>query len=259
MIDSHCHLADKKFAKDLDQVISRAVDAGVEKMICIADTLEEAERCVSIADTYDNVFATVGLHPHGAKDWQSEDLNRLREMIASSDRVVAVGEIGLDYHYDHSPREVQRSVFRAQLELAKELDLPAVIHNRESIDDLKKIVAEVQPTKLVIHCCTDKWEDVSDLVDRGAFLSFTGIATYPTSETIRETICNCPIQQLMIETDAPYLAPQGLRGKRCEPAYVVEVAKLVSELKKISLEEVDRVTTVNTEVFFGLAKTPMSS
>ena len=253
MIDSHCHLADKKFNADLSDVIDRAVAAGVDRMICIADSLEEGERCIEIAERFDNVWATVGVHPHVSEKYEVGSTKRLKELVLSSEKVVAIGEIGLDYHYDNSPREVQRSVFKEQLEIAKELNLPAVLHNRESISDLKQIISEVDPPQLVLHCCTEKWDDVADFIERGYLLSFTGIATYPKSEDIRETIRHCPIEQLMIETDSPYLAPEGLRGKRCEPAYVVEVAKLVAALKGLSVEEIDTISTATTELFYSLA------
>jgi len=252
MIDSHCHLADKQFNRDLNEVIHRAEEHGVDTMVCIADTFEEGDKCLQIAEKYDHIFCTIGVHPHAAKTWKSADDVRLKKMIASSHKVKAVGEIGLDYHYDNSPRDVQQSVFKTQLQIAKELGLPVVIHNRESISDLMKIVSEVQPPSAVLHCCTENWEDVEDWVKRGYLLSFTGIATYPKAENIRDTIRHCPLDQMMIETDAPYLAPVPHRGKRNEPAFVVEVAKLIADIKKIPLQDVDEKTSENAVGFFDL-------
>ena len=256
MIDSHCHLADRKFSRDLDQVLLRAEEHGVRAMVTISDTINEAEKCLEIAEKYEQIFCTIGVHPHEAKHWSFDraqnDIDRVKTLVLSSDKAKAIGEIGLDYHYDNSPRDVQQEVFRTQLQLAKDLNLPAVIHNRESIEDLKRIISEVGPGSLVVHCCTEKWEDVADLVDQGFLLGFTGIATYPQAEEIRETIQHCPLEQMMIETDAPYLAPVPHRGKRNEPAFVREVAKLVADIKNISLEEVDAVTTENTIRFYGL-------
>lgn len=174
-------------------------------------------------------------------------------MVQSSEKAVAVGEIGLDYHYMLSPEDMQKQAFREQLKITKELGKPAVVHCREAIVDIRLIMDEVQPPKIVIHCCTEKWEDVEPLVKVGHFLSFTGIATFPASLEIRRTIRMCPIEQLMIETDSPYLAPVPYRGKRNEPAYVVEVAKCVAVEKGMTLEEVDRITTENTVRFFGLS------
>ena len=252
MIDTHCHLADKKLLGDIASILNRAKEAGVDKCIAISDDLEESAKCVEIAEKYEQVFCTIGVHPHNAKEWDDETEVRLKEIAGSCTKVVAIGEIGLDYYYDHSPRDVQKTVFLAQLRLAKELKLPAVVHCREAIDDLKKIINEVNSSNLVIHCCTEKWEDVQDLVKQGYLLSFTGISTYPKSEEIQNTIKQCPVSQIMIETDAPYLAPVPHRGKINEPAYVAEVAKCIAKLKGIPLKEVDKVTTANAVEFFGL-------
>ncbi len=221
-------------------------------MICIGDTIEESEKGVMLAEKYDHIFCTVGLHPHHAKDADDQTEGRLRALVSSSKKVKAIGEIGLDFHYDFSPRDVQKTVFRKQLELATELGLPSVVHCREAVEDVWAIVSDVHPGKLVIHCCTEKWEDVKRFVERGYLLSFTGIATYKNAEVIRDCIRACPLDQLMIETDAPFLSPVPHRGKRNEPAYVVEVAKLVAQVKGANLDEVDRITTKNAVEFFGL-------
>ena len=252
MIDSHCHLADPQFSSDLEEVIARANAVGIDRMVTISDSLDEGDLCLYIAEKYDQVFCTIGVHPHEASKWKVESGKRLRTLLQSSDKVVAVGEIGLDYHYMNSPKEDQIKVFRDQIEIAKELGLPIVVHNRESIEDMMPVIRELQPQKMVLHCCTEKWEDVSELIERGYVLSFTGIATYPKSEEIRRTIEHCPLNQMMIETDAPYLAPHSKRGKRNEPSYVVEVAECIAEVKGITLSEVDAATAKNTEVFYGL-------
>ena len=252
MIDSHCHLADKKFASDLDAVLKRAASVGVDRCVTIADTIEEGEKCLEIAAKYDQLFCTIGVHPHVSKQWTVNSGQKLREMIESSSKVVAVGECGLDYHYMNSPKEDQIRAFKDQITIAQELDLPLVVHNRDSIEDMHAILSDLNPKSMVLHCCTEKWEDVSSLVDRGYLLGFTGIATYAKSDDIRHTIKHCPLDQMMIETDAPYLAPEGARGKRCEPAFVVEVAKLVAEIKGVSLEEIDQITTKNAEAFYSL-------
>jgi TatD DNase family protein len=252
VIDSHCHLADKAFAGDLAAVLLRAEEHGVHSAVTIADSLQEARRCMEIADEYEQVFCTVGVHPHNAKDWQPDDGKQLRMLALSSPKVRAVGEIGLDYHYDHSPRDTQRAVFREQLTLAAALSLPAVVHCREAIQDLKEILTAFPAVPFVIHCCTEVWEDVAPLVEQGAYLGFTAIATYPKSEDIRRTIRECPMDRVLIETDAPYLAPAPHRGGRNEPAYVREVAKLIAEVKSLSLAEVDAITTKNTIAFYRL-------
>jgi TatD DNase family protein len=252
MIDSHCHLADKQFSKDLDDVLKRAKEAGIDRMIAIADSLREAEDCIKLAEKYPQIFATVGVHPHHAKDWKRGDGEIIKEMVSSSPKVRAIGEIGLDYHYNHSPKSDQRAVFLEQLTLSRELGLPAVVHCREAIKDVEAIIREVEPLQVVLHCCTEKWEDVSWMIELGHFLSFTGIATYPSSADIKHTIKECPLEYMMIETDSPYLAPVPHRGKRNEPAYVAEVAKTIAHIKKLDIEEVDATTTKNAVEFFGL-------
>lgn len=252
MIDTHCHLADKQFTEDIRDVLDRARAVGVSPMITIADSLPEAERCIALVMEYQDLHCAIGVHPHNAKDWTEHSEAELRALVARSPKVVAIGEIGLDFHYDFSERETQRSVFRTQLTIAQDLNLPAVIHCREAVAEIRSILLEMKPRKAVIHCCTERWEDVQPLVDAGYHLSFTGIATYPKSDEIRTTIRQCPINQLMIETDAPYLAPVPHRGKRNEPAYVAEILKLIAELKGLSAEETDYVATENARKFFGL-------
>lgn len=252
MIDSHCHLADTQFADDLDDVIARAAKAGVKHMVTIADTLDEAEACIRIAEKHPHIFATVGVHPHHAKDWVKGDGEKMQDMVRGSTKVKAIGEIGLDYHYNHSPKGAQRAVFLEQLTLSRELSLPAVIHCREAVNDVRAIISEVEPLQLVLHCCTEKWDDVAWFIEHGYMLSFTGIATYPKSTDIRHTIKECPLEKMMIETDAPYLAPQKHRGKRNEPAFVVDVAACIAKEKKIDVQEVAAQTTKNAVQFFGL-------
>lgn len=257
MIDTHCHLADKQFARDLPAVIARAKAQGVWRMITIADSIPESRRCIAITREHADVFCAVGVHPHHAKDWKEEDKETLRSLAASSSAVRAIGEIGLDYHYDFSPRDRQRSVFRAQLEIAREAALPVVVHCRDAVADVRSALLNHDLRRVVLHCCTEAWKDIAELVEAGLRLSFTGIATYPTADAIREVIRLCPMEQLMVETDAPYLPPEALRAKggravRNEPAYVLEVARLIAAIKGISLEEVDRETTQNAVAFFGL-------
>lgn len=252
MIDSHCHLAAQQFSKDLDTVIQRAFSAGLTHMITIADTLEEGDRCSEIAQKYDHIFYTMGVHPHAAREWKAES-GKWKIMEAAKDpKMVAVGEIGLDYHYMNSPKEDQIRAFRDQITIAQELHLPIVVHNRESIEDMLPIIRETKPYKMVVHCCTEQWEDVSELVDAGYLLSFTGIATYGSADDIRNTILHCPLEQMMIETDAPYLSPKSKRGHRNEPAYIGEIAQCIADTKQISLEEVIAQTAQNAMSFYCL-------
>jgi TatD DNase family protein len=252
VIDSHCHLAAAEFDGDRDAVIARAHAARVTRIVTIGDTIEESEKGLEIAEKNEHIFCTVGVHPHHAKAWTGASGSRLKSLVDRSRKVKAIGEIGLDYYYDFSPREMQRMVFREQLRLAGDWSLPVVIHCREAAKDIRSIVEQVRPKALVIHCCTEAWDDVAWCVDAGYCLSFTGIATFPKSTVIRETIAHCPLEHMMIETDAPYLAPVPHRGKRNEPAYVTEVARCIAEVKGISLQEIDEVTTNNAVEFFRL-------
>lgn len=266
MIDSHCHLADRQFDIDRDDVVLRAIDAGVEQIIVIADHLPEAERCAELAIQYERVSWTAGVHPHYAQEWSEGDGERLKTMLSAAKKCRAVGEIGLDYHYPSaplgagsredvfytSPRDVQRAVFREQLLCAKEAKVPAVVHCRQAIADVRSIIEEVDAGPFVLHCCTEAWDDVAWIVDRGSLLSFTGIATFPKSDTIRETIRRCPVSAMMVETDAPYLAPIPYRGKRCEPAYVMEVARCIAAEKGMDIDAFDRQTTETATAFFRL-------
>lgn len=252
MIDSHCHLVASDFSTDIDAVIARARVAGVERMITISDEMKDIDPSRLLAEKYEYIFYTAGVHPHHASSFDLvHDLAKIRAE-AVHPKCKAIGEIGLDYHYMNSSKDSQQRVFEAQLSLAKELGLPAVVHCRDAIEDVWTIVNHLTPEKLVIHCCTEKWDDVKRFVDAGYMLSFTGIATYPKAEEIRETIRQCPLSQMMVETDAPFLAPVPHRGKRCEPAYVVETARVIADVKGLSFHEIDRITTENAVEFFRL-------
>lgn len=214
--------------------------------------MSDLEKCRIIAEKYEHIYYTVGVHPHHAKDVMLDrDLSLIRAALKHP-KCKGVGEIGLDYHYMNSPKEIQQRVFEAQLELAKQRDLPAVVHCRDAVEDVWAIVNHVKPEKLVIHCCTERWEDVRRFVDAGYLLSFTGIITYPKAGDIRETVKACPLEQMMVETDAPFLAPVPNRGKRCEPKDVIEVAKKIAEIKGLDLTQVEKSTSRNAEAFFNI-------
>lgn len=251
MIDTHCHLGDKAFTRDREEVIERARKAGVSPVIIIGDSIEESRWNVEFSHQHTDVFCTVGVHPHHAKEWREKHLTTLRD-LARGEKIVGIGEIGLDFHYDFSPRDVQQSVFQTQLVLAKEKNLPVVIHSREAIEETWKIIQEVKPENLVLHCCTERWEDAKRFIDAGYLLSFTGIITYKNAQEIRDTVKRCPLDRIMVETDSPYLAPLPHRGKRNEPAFVTEVARCIAEIKGISYEEVERATSENATEFFRL-------
>lgn len=259
MVDSHCHLAGDEFAADLDAVVSRARDAGVTGALCILAAGDEAEskRAATVRQAWPEVRFAAGIHPHQA----GEFAGRLEDAIATVRRAVeehlacAIGEIGLDYHYDFSPHAVQQDVFRAQVELALELGLPVIIHTREATDDTFRILREAGGGHVrgVFHCFTGDETMARAAFDLDFYLSFAGIVTFPRAEGIRAAARMAPAGRFLTETDAPYLAPVPYRGRRNEPAYVVEVVAKVAEIRGAPVADVAGQVTRNFDTLFGLA------
>ena len=216
-------------------------------------TVGDCADAVAIARQHPGVFATVGLHPHEAKHW-SDDYRAAIAELGRDPRVVAVGEMGLDYHYDHSPRDVQRAVFEQQIELAVELGKPIVIHNRESDDDCMSILRQgrARLSGGVVHCFTSSWDLARVALDEGFCLGFTGIVSFRTGENVREVLKRTPLDRILIETDSPYLAPVPFRGRQNQPGYVRHVAEAVAATLGLSVEEVAELTTRNAERLFRL-------
>lgn len=249
--DSHCHLAMLDDAK-ANEVLNRAREGGVRGFVVPATMLSDCLGALRVAQAHDDVWCAVGFHPHEAKDCDDAAFEKIRD-YAKQPRVVAIGEIGLDYHYMHSPRETQREVFMRHVALANEMNLPAIIHNRESTDDLLELVsAKERPKKAILHSFTETYDVAKKLVELGYFISFSGIATFRTAETIREAARQLPRDMVLIETDTPFLAPVPHRGKENEPAFVVKVAELLAGLWNEPLDEVGSVTTANFERAFGV-------
>jgi TatD DNase family protein len=263
--DSHCHLENKRFDTDRGEVFARALQAGVTTMLAIGNgdgpgtgTLNCA---IKLAREHAGVYATVGIHPHEAALAQQADFDEL-ERLARDPKVIAWGEIGLDYYYDHSPREVQQRVFVQQMEMASAAKLPIIIHNRPSDnsenawDDLFRLLRQHWTSSGlggVLHCFTGTVEHARAALDLGFMLSFAGNITYPKAQNIRDAAAIAPMDRMFIETDSPYLAPIPHRGKRNEPAFVIEAARQIGELKKVSTEDVGRQTSDNFRRFFELA------
>ena len=251
LVDSHCHLDSKDFDSDRGEVVQRAIEAGVDRMVAIGtgDGPPDLEAGIRLAERYDPLLATVGIHPHDAAKAKPQDFERLCALLAHP-KVVAVGEIGLDYHYDFSPRDVQKSTFIAQMRIAAEARKPIVIHTREAWDDTFSLIAEHwAPRGLpgIMHCFSGGLVEARRSLDVGFYLSFGGIVTFPKAAEVHDAARQAPLDRLLIETDAPYLAPVPRRGKRNEPALVVHVAKRLAELRGETLEEVGRATTENFE------------
>ncbi|HWR89040.1 MAG TPA: TatD family hydrolase [Dissulfurispiraceae bacterium] len=269
MIDSHCHLEMDAFDRDRDDVIRRAREAGLEAVITIGSDFEGCRGAVELSRRYDFVYAAVGIHPHDAKDFNDDIFRQIREWTTGNDagctedagpppKVVALGEIGLDYHYDHSPREVQREVFARQLAYAVENGLAVVIHSREARDDTLAIVEQSGVTRGVMHCYSGDPDMAKRLMDRGLLISIAGPVTYKNASRLRDLVKMIPDDFLLIETDAPYLTPDPLRGKRNEPAYIVHTARRIAELRGISPDDLDRITTLNAKKLFGIGGMPES-
>jgi TatD DNase family protein len=246
LIDSHCHLDDPRFAGDLEAVLDRAAAAGVTNILTIGtgDGPPEVDRAVRIAERFEPVFASIGVHPHDAAKVNAQTYFDLRA-LASHTKVVAFGEIGLDYHYDFSPREVQREVFVEQLKLAAEVDLPVTIHTREAWDDTLAILREHWRGDGIMHCFTGTPQQAREALDLGFHLAFGGVITFKTAEHVRDSARITPDDRILIETDAPYLAPIPYRGKRNEPSMMVETLRRLAEVRNTSAEAVAESTTRN--------------
>jgi TatD DNase family protein len=251
-IDSHAHLQMDAFNDDRDAVIKRAKEAGITGIITIGVTLADSEKGVDIAGLYDIVYASVGVHPHEVKEIGADTYDRL-SAIARRGKVVAIGEIGLDFYYNHSPQDLQFRHFADQLDLAVELDLPVIIHDREAhLETLDFLRYRKGRLRGVLHCFSGDLEMAKKCVDLGFTISIAGPVTYKKSEQLQEVAQEMPLETLLIETDAPYLAPQPWRGKRNEPAYVIETARRVAEVRGITAGEVEVATGMNARRLFGL-------
>ena len=253
-IDTHAHLTFPEYKLDLPEVIKKAKDANLEAIINIALDDEALASSLKIAEKYPGyVFNAYGLHPHDASEWK-EEIAQKAKLLAKEKKIIAIGEMGLDYHYKLSTIDEQKEVFRKCLQLAQELDLPAVIHSREASKDTMLLIHEENQGSLkgVLHCFGEDMVLGREALDLGLLISFTGNITFKKAEQVRNAAKEIPLDRIMIETDSPFLAPQAFRGKRNEPAYVIEVAKQIAEVKGISIEEVARQTTENAKKFFKI-------
>jgi TatD DNase family protein len=256
LVDSHCHLDNHQFDDDREAVIERASAAGVDRMMAIGtgEGPPDLEVAIRLADRHAALYATVGVHPHDANKADGQTYRRLEEVLRHS-RVLALGEIGLDYHYDFSPRPVQRDVFIEQMRLASDAGKPIVIHTREAWDETLALIEQHwSPTALpgVMHCFSGGPAEAERCVGLGFYLSFGGIVTFPKALEVQEAARTVPIDRLLVETDAPYLAPVPKRGKRNEPAFVLETARKVATLRGTSLEDIALQTTRNFDLLFKL-------
>ncbi|MDQ5845851.1 MAG: TatD family hydrolase [Acidobacteriota bacterium] len=259
-VDSHAHIDGPEFDADRDEVIQRARDAGVSTILNVGtgDPHTGAfERAVELAEKHDGIYAAVGVHPHDARVYDDAAEKKIRSLADGSSRVIAWGEIGLDFHYDNSPRDVQMEVFTRQLRAARDLRLPVIIHTREAEHETIEILrAEWQESGLpgIMHCFSGSSELAQDALELGFLISFSGIITFKKADALKDISRQIPLDKLLIETDCPYLTPVPYRGKRNEPAYVVEVARCLAELREVTLEEIEQITERNFSAVFGLSK-----
>ncbi len=257
-VDSHAHIDGEEYDGDRAEVVERAREAGVRAILNVGTGDPHSgsfERAVAVAEQFEDVFAAVGVHPHDAKLFDGEAAERLNGIVSESPRVIAWGEIGLDYHYDHSPRETQQRVFREQLRMARAVSLPVIIHSREADEDTVTILREECGDDRrggIMHCFGGSLVMAQSLLELGFMISFAGNVTFKKAENLREVARHVPTDRLLIETDCPYLTPVPFRGRRNEPARVVEVARCLAELHKIETVEMGRITTGNFSRFFNL-------
>jgi TatD DNase family protein len=250
-IDTHCHLDFPEFDSDRDEVIRRAQEAGIEAVVNIGSSLQASRKSLELASRHDFIYAAIGIHPHEADRFDKEQENELAALL-KQEKAVAVGEIGLDYFKNYSQGPNQRKLFRALLKLAKEADLPLVIHSRNAQADTLAILKEESVGRAVVHCFSGGEDFLKECLALGFFISFTCNITYRNAADLRNLVKMTPLDRLMLETDAPFLAPEPLRGKRNEPLHVRTLAEEISRIKEIPLDEVAEATTKNAKGFFRL-------
>lgn len=255
MIDTHCHLELEDFDRDRASVIERARVSGVEIIITVGTDLSDAIKAMRLSEEYPSLYFAAGIHPHDAKDFSNETYKALLDILKHP-KAVAVGETGLDYYRDMSPREIQRDVFKRHIELSLCLDLPLIIHSRNATEDTMKVIEDFNVTKAVLHCFSGSPEFARWAVRRGLYISIAGPVTFENSKKLPDIVRDLPDELVLIETDAPYLSPVPERGKRNEPAFLVHTAKKVAELRGVSLEDIDRTTTLNAKMLFKIDSLP---
>ena len=261
LIDSHCHLDYLARDEDLDDVVARARAAGIGGMVTICTKVSEFDQIRAIAEKYDDIWCTVGIHPHEADAEPEVSAERLVE-LAGHPKVIGIGECGLDYYYEHSSREAQQRNFRAHIAASRVTGLPLIVHTRDADDDTVAILHDefaIGPFPGLIHCYSASHDLANKSLEIGFYISLSGIVTFKSAETLRETVRTLPIDRILVETDAPYLAPVPKRGKRNEPAFVIHTAAAVAELKGMSVDDLTTATTANFVRLFSQAQLPTSA
>ena len=247
LIDTHTHLDAKPFSDNLEHVILRAEENNVGFFLTVGCDLQSSRSCIEIAHQYPNIYASVGIHPHDARCFNDEVMSELKSMSKLNNKVVAIGETGLDYYRNHSPHADQQRVFRHHIQLAIETGKPLIIHDRDAHEDIIEIMVEEKAEAVggVMHCFSGDLEMAQKCIEMGFYISFAGPLTYPKNIALRQIAEELPVDMMLLETDCPYLSPQPWRGKRCEPAYLKATAQKLAEVKGLSLEDIARITSLN--------------
>jgi len=249
--DTHAHYCDKRFNEDRDELLSSMTDAGISLILNSGSSLISSKQSLELSDKYSFIYASVGIHPHDSKSMTDDTVYELEKLL-SHKKAMAVGEIGLDYHYDFSPRDVQKKRFIEQLELARHLKKPVIIHEREALQDTLNIIKEFNDLCGVFHCFSGSYETAKIILDLGWYLSFTGVITFKNARKALEVIEKMPEDRIMLETDCPYLAPEPKRGRRNSSLYLPYIAEKVAAVRGISREQAAALTTENGKRFFGI-------
>ncbi|MCU9594319.1 TatD family hydrolase [Caldibacillus thermolactis] len=254
LFDTHAHINADQFAEDLEEVLKRAKDAGVTNIVVVGFDRPTITKAMDLINKYDNIYGCIGWHPVDAIDCREEDLQWIEDLCAHP-KIVALGETGLDYHWDKSPKEVQHELFRKQIRLAKKLKLPIMIHNRDATEDCIRILKEEKAEDVggIMHCFSGDANTALEIINMNFYVSLGGPVTFKNAKLPKEVAKVVPLDKLLIETDCPYLAPHPFRGKRNEPAYVKLVAEQIAELKGVTFEEIADVTTKNAKKLFGIS------
>ncbi len=251
IFESHAHYDDKRYKRDRDEVLKECFDEGITKIVNIGADINTSIASVKLAKQYDFVYATVGVHPHDVQNMTNEDIEILKE-LSQEEKVLAIGEIGLDYYYEHSDRESQRKWFIEQLKLANELDLPVVIHSRDADQECYEIVKKYCPKKAVIHCFSGSKELALQYIELGCYIGVGGVITFRNAKKLIEVVKAIPLEKILLETDAPYLTPEPFRGDRNVSTYLKIVAEKVANIKEISVENVESTTFCNAMSFYDV-------
>lgn len=251
LIDTHAHYDDEAYDRDRDLLLKRLFEESVEKLITVGCALDRWEDTVRLAESYEGIYGAVGIHPEDIYELPDDYLEQIENLVKNP-KIVAIGEMGLDYHYENFDREKQIKVFTEQLRLADKLDMPVIIHSRDAVEDTMRILRTEKPKKAVMHCFSGSREIAAEVLSLGLYISFTGVLTFKNAKKAVEACELAPLDRLMLETDCPYMAPVPFRGERCESSMIMSTAAKMAEIKGVSAEEMIKICNRNAETFFGI-------